>query len=465
MNSPYELPDVPWSNEAEQSVIGGLLLNNEAIDRVGQLAPNDFYSGSHQEIMRHVLRLIGANKPADVVTVFESLHAAGRAEYVGGLAYLGEIANNCPSAANVARYAESVRDKSVLRRLLAAGGEIQSLVAARDGLSAADKMQRAQALVMDLAEQSGGEHAPKLMADIIPRWLDRFKERMERQAGTVAGIPTGIAEIDRRYHGVERGRVYVIAGRPGMGKTTLALNIAEYIGLDQKIPVLICSQEMPDVELAQCFVASVGRLDKERLNDAQLTEDEFERLTYAVARINEAPVMIDEQAGLTMANVQTKARQAQRQMGKLGLIVIDYLQLMVGEGDNQNEKIGGISRSVKQLARDFDCPVFLISQLNRKCEERPDKRPVSSDLRDSGSIEQDADVIWFVYRDEVYNANSMDKGLAELGCSKHRMGGQNGKVTPLLFKGEYGRFESLDGGLPSWSAPKEEPRRRHRGMD
>lgn len=465
MNAPYDLPDVPWSNEAEQSLIGALLLDNAALDRAGNLDAADCYHGGHQEILRHVLRLLAANKPADVVTVFESLQAAGRDEYVGGLAYLGTLAHNCPSAANIARYAEAVRDKAALRRLQAAGGDIQALVLARDGLSVSDKVQRAQALVMDLAEQSGGEHAPKLIADIMPRWLDRFKERMDRQEGTVAGIPTGIAEIDKRYRGIERGREYVIAGRPGMGKTTLALNIAEHIGLNEKLPVLICSQEMPGVELAQCFVASVGRLDKERLDDAQLTDDEYARLSYAVARINEAPVMIDEQAGLTMANVQTKSRQAQRQMGKLGLIVIDYLQLMVGEGDNQNEKIGGISRAVKQLARDFDCPVFLLSQLNRECEKRPNKRPVPSDLRDSGSIEQDADVLWFVYRDEVYSEDSPDKGCAELICAKHRMGGQTGKATPLAFKGEYGRFESLDGGLPSWSATKEAPQRKRRGMD
>jgi replicative DNA helicase len=465
MNAPYEI-NVPWSVEAEHNLIGALLLDNAALDVTGDIEPTDFYHGGHQEIVRHILRLVATNKPADIVTVFESLQAAGRDEYVGGLGYLGEIVGNTASSANAGRYAEIIRERATLRRLLAAGAEIQALTMAKDGLAVADKVQRAQALVMDLAEQSGGEHSPKLMADIVPRWLDRFQDRRERQTGTVAGIPTGIAEIDRRYRGVERGRVYVIAGRPGMGKTTLALNIAEHIGIDQSTPVLICSQEMPDVELAQCFIASVGRLDKERLDDAQLTEDEFERLTYAISRINAAPVMIDEQAGLTMQNIQTKARQAQRQMGKLGLIVIDYLQLMVGNGDNQNERISGISRAVKQLARDFDCPVFLLSQLNRECEKRPDKRPVPSDLRDSGSIEQDADVIWFVYRDEVYNPDSMDKGMAELGCSKHRMGSQNGKVTPLVFKGEYGRFESLDGGLPSWTQPKEDKRRyANRGMD
>lgn len=464
MNSTYELPEIPWSNEAEQSLIGSLLLDNNCIDRAGRIDPSDFYSGSHQEIIRHILRLLAANKPVDIVTVLESLQAAGRDEYAGGIAYLGEIANNTASTASVARYAEIVRDKSMLRRLQGAGSDIQSLTNARDGMSVSDKVQRAQALVMDLAEKQGGDHAPRMLADILPLWLDRFQERMNRQAGTVAGIPTGITPLDKAFRGLERGRLYVLAGRPGMGKTSLALNISESVALDAGEPVLICSQEMPGVELAQCFIASIGRLDKERLDDAELTDDEHTRLAYAVGRANEAPVMVDEQAGLNMSAVLTKARQATRQMGRLGLLVVDYLQLMVGEGDNDNSKVAAISKAFKAAARELDVPVVLLSQLNRKCEERPNKRPVPSDLRDSGAIEQDADVIWFVYRDEIYNPDSPDKGCAELICAKHRMGSQNGKTIPLAFIGNYGRFEAVDGGLPSWSAPKEE-RRSRRGMD
>lgn len=464
MNAPYDAPDVLWSNEAEQAVIGSLLLDNDAIDRAGSLEASDFYHGGHQEIVRHILRLIGAGKPAEILSVFASLQEAGRAEYIGGLAYLGELANNTPGSSGIARHAEIVRERAMLRRLLSAGAEIQSLTHARDGMSVTDKVQRAQALVMELAEQQSGQHAPRLAADLMPAWLDRFQARMERTAGTISGIPTGVASIDAAFHGLERGRLYIDAGRPGMGKTTLALNIAEHIALKEKLPVLICSQEMPGVELMQCFIASVGRIDKERLDDAQLTDDEFSRLTLAMGQINEAPLMIDEQAGLTMPNVLTKARQAKRQMGPLGLIVIDYLQLMVAEGDNQNEKISGISRACKQLARDFNCPVMLLSQLNRAVEQRPNKRPVQSDLRDSGAIEQDADVIWFVYRDEIYNPDTHDKGCAELICAKHRMGGQNGKTTPLVFLGHYGRFEAMDGRMPSWDAPREEKRTR-RGLD
>lgn len=454
------IEDVPYAPEAEQSLLGSLMLDPGAIDQVGALDPLDMYHGGHQEILRHILRLLSAGKTADMISVLTSLEAAGRDEYVGGLSYLGQIANNTPSASMAARYADIVREKAALRRLMSAGGEIQALTAARDGMSVADKVQRAQSIIMDLSEKAGSDSAPKMMADILPRWMDRLDERMNRKDGTFAGTPTGIIEIDKRFRGLEDGRLYIIAARPGMGKTTLELNIAEHIGCNLGKPVLLCSQEMPDVELAQCLVASLARIDKERLDDGRLTDEEFDRLSYATQRLSSSKIMIDEQSGLTMANVKTKARQAQRQMGKLGMIGIDYLQLMVGEGSNQNEKIGEISRSCKELAREFSCPVLLLSQLNRECEKRPDKRPVPSDLRDSGSIEQDADVIWFVYRDELYHPESLDKGLAELICAKHRMGSQNGKTTPLAFHGEFGRFESISGGLPSWNAPKPEKKRR-----
>ena len=439
----------PHSLEAEQSLIGGILLDNQAWERVADLANEaDFYRDDHRRIYRHIARLIDLGKPADVVTVFESLEKSGEAEQAGGLAYLAEIANSTPSAANIRRYAEIVRERAILRKLVAVGDEIAASALSPSGKDAKMLLDEAEAKVFEIAE-AGARHSTGFVSiqPILKQVVDRVQELYDRDnPSEVTGVPTGFIDLDDKTSGLQPSDMIIVAGRPAMGKTTFALNLAEHIAVEQRLPVAIFSMEMPGTQLATRFISSVGRIDMQKIRSGRLTDDDWQRLTLAMGKLYDAPLFIDETPGLNPIDLRARARRLARQCGKLGLIVIDYLQLMSGtkESDNRASELSEISRSVKSLAKELHVPIVALSQLNRSLEQRPNKRPVMSDLRESGAIEQDADIIMFIYRDEVYNPDSPDKGTAELIIGKHR-NGPTGTVR-LTFIGENTRFENHAGG-------------------
>jgi replicative DNA helicase len=439
--------------EAEQSLIGGLLLDNGAWDRIADLATEaDFYRDDHRRIFRHISKLVELGKPADVVTVFESLEKSGEAEQAGGLAYLGEIANNTPSAANIRRYAEIVQERAILRKLVSVGDEIASSALTPLGKDAKTLLDEAESRVFEIAE-AGARHGSGFVPiqPILGEVVDRIQELYDRDSpASVTGVPTGFVDLDEKTSGLQPTDMLIIAGRPGMGKTSFALNIAEHVAVECHLPVAIFSMEMPGTQLAMRFISSVGRLDQHRLRTGKLNDDEWQRLTFALGKLHEAPIHIDETPGINPIDLRARARRLARQYGgKLGLIVIDYLQLMnsVRDSENRAAELSEISRSVKSLAKELKVPILALSQLNRGLEQRPNKRPVMSDLRESGAIEQDADIIMFIYRDEIYNPDSQDKGTAELIIGKHR-NGPTGTLR-LTFLGEYTRFENFV-GAPSY---------------
>lgn len=436
----------PHSLEAEQALIGGLLLDNSAWDRVGDLTSEaDFYRDDHRRIYKHIAKLIEGGRPADVVTVFESLEKSGEAEQAGGLPYLAEIANNTPSAANIRRYSEIVRERAILRKLVSVGNDIASSALTPSGKDAKILLDEAEAKVFEIAE-AGARHTSGFVPiqPILGQVVDRIQELYDREgASEITGTPYGFTDLDGMTSGLQATDMLVVAGRPGMGKTTFALNVAENVAVECGLPVAIFSMEMPGTQLAMRFLASVGRLDQHRIKTGKLNEDEWQRLTYALGKLHEAPIHIDETPGLNPTDLRARARRLHRQCGKLGLIVIDYLQLMTSlkESDNRAAELSEISRSVKSLAKELHVPIMALSQLNRSLEQRPNKRPVMSDLRESGAIEQDADLIMFIYRDEIYNPDSPEKGTAELIIGKHR-NGPTGTVR-MTFIGESTRFENF----------------------
>ena len=441
--SAIKLP--PHSVEAEQSLIGGLLLDNSAWDRIGDLVNEaDFYRDDHRRIFRHICKLVEFGKPADVVTVYESVEKSSEIEQTGGFAYLAEIANNTPSAANIRRYAEIVRERAILRKLVAAGDEIAGRALNPLGRDAKTLLDEAEAKIFEIAE--AGSRSTQGFVPIRPllgQVVDRIQELYDRDnPSDITGVPTGFADLDQKTSGLQPGDMIVVAGRPSMGKTAFALNMAEHVAVDFGLPVAIFSLEMPGTQLAMRLLASVGRLDQHRVRTGRLNDEEWQRLTYALGKLHEAPIHIDETGALNAVDLRARARRLYRQCGKLGLIVVDYLQLMTAakEGENRATEISEISRSIKALAKELSVPIVALSQLNRELEKRPNKRPVMSDLRESGAIEQDADVIFFLYRDEVYNADSPEKGTAELIIGKQR-NGPIGTVR-LTFLGEYTRFQS-----------------------
>jgi replicative DNA helicase len=440
----------PHSVEAEQSVLGGLLLENSAWERVADLInEQDFYRADHRAIWRHTQQLISENRPADVVTVAEVLESHNRLEEVGGLVYLAALAQNTPSAANIRHYAEIVRERSVLRRLVEVGAEIAESAYSPLGRSAAEILDAAEAKVFDIKEAGaralqGFQPLQPLLVEVVNR-IDELYSR--DNPSDVTGVATGFADLDMRTSGLQPGDLIIVAGRPSMGKTAFSLNIAENVALNGGLPVAVFSMEMGANQLVMRMLGSVGKLDQHKLRTGKIAEDDWPRLTHALGRLNEAPVFIDESPGLTVMDLRARARRLARQSaGKLGLIVIDYLQLMSGSGSGENRatEISEISRALKGLAKELHVPIVALSQLNRSLEQRPNKRPVMSDLRESGAIEQDADVILFIYRDEVYNPDSPDKGTAEIIIGKQR-NGPIGTVR-MTFLGEYTRFEDFAPG-------------------
>ncbi len=436
----------PHSIEAEQSVLGGLMLDNEAADRIGDLVGvDDFYADAHRLIFGAATRLIAGGRPADVVTVAEALDSTQKLDYVGGLNYLGALVQNVPTAANIRHYAAIVRERSILRQLAATAGEIADAAYHPMGRSAREVLDVAEAKVLHIAEQgSRGQQTYTEISKLLAGVVERIEELYNRDdPSDVTGVATGYADLDRLTAGLQPGDLVIIAGRPSMGKTSLSLNIGEHVALALKKPVAIFSMEMGATQLAMRLIGSVGKLPAQHLRTGRLQPEDWEKLSAALGRLNEAAILIDDTAALSAIEVRARARRMQKQYGSLGLVIVDYLQLMqaTSTGENRATEISEISRSMKALAKELKVPVVALSQLNRSLEQRPNKRPVMSDLRESGAIEQDADVILFIYRDEVYNPDTQDKGVAEIIIAKQR----NGPIgmIPLTFIGEYTRFENL----------------------
>ena len=447
----------PHSIEAEQSLLGGLLIDNTVWGRVGDIVNEaDFYRDDHRRIFRQIARLIELGKPADVVTVYEALEKNGEAEHVGGLAYLGEIANSTPSAANVRRYGEIIRERAILRKLVSVGDQIAASALTPSGKDAKTLLDEAEAKVFEIAEAGARTVSGFVpIQPILGQVVDRIQELYDRDSPAgITGVPTGLADLDEKTSGLQPSDMIVLAARPGMGKTSLALNIAETVAVEAGLPVAVFSMEMPGTQLATRFLSSVGRIDQHKIRTGKLNDEGWQRLTYALGKLHEAPIYIDETPGLNPTDLRARCRRLHRQCGRLGLIVIDYLQLMTSlkESDNRSAELSEISRSVKSLAKELHVPIVALSQLNRSLEQRPNKRPVASDLRESGAIEQDADIIMFIYRDEIYNPDSPDKGMAELIISKHR-NGSTGTIR-MTFLGEFTRFENF-AGTYTGSAPPE----------
>ena len=435
----------PHSIEAEQSVLGGLLLDNQAWEKIGDmLALGDFYRDDHRRIYRHIARLIESGKPADVVTVHEAVEQSEDKDKTGGLAYLGSLAHNTPSASNIRRYAEIVRERAVLRRLVAVGNDISDSAINPLGKSVGQLLDEAESKVFEIAES--GERGKQGFQDIhqlLTQVMQRVDELYSRDnPSDITGLPTGFNDLDSYTSGLQPGDLVIVAGRPSMGKTAFSINIAENMALQTGMPVAIFSMEMSGNQLAQRMLGSIGRVDQHKLRTGRLSDEDWSRLTDAVGKLDAAPIHVDDTPALNALELRARARRLHRQYGKLGLIVIDYLQLMSATtmGENRATEISEISRSLKALAKELQCPVIALSQLNRSLEQRPNKRPVMSDLRESGAIEQDADLIIAIYRDEVYNPDSADKGKAELLILKQR----NGPIGTVdaTFIGQFTKFEN-----------------------
>ncbi|MFS2163491.1 replicative DNA helicase [Variovorax sp. Varisp62] len=437
----------PHSIEAESSVLGGLLLDNGAWDRMGDLlVDGDFYRHEHKLIYAAIGGLINASKPADVITVYEQLQNLGKADEIGGLVYLNSLAQYVPSASNIRRYAEIVRERSILRKLVTASDEIATNAFNPQGKAVDKILDEAEQKIFNIGEEGtrmkqGFQSMDALVVDL----LDRVTE-MAENPNDITGIRTGFHDFDKMTSGLQPGDMIVLAARPSMGKTSLAINIAEHVALEEGLPVAVFSMEMGASQLAVRIVGSIGRIDQGHLRTGKLSDEEWPRLTEAIEKLRTVSLHIDETPGLSTSELRANARRLARQYGRLGLIVVDYLQLMStsSSGDeNRATAVGEISRGLKMLAKELKCPVIALSQLSRGVESRTDKRPMMSDLRESGAIEQDADIIMFIYRDDYYNKESKEPGVAEVIISKHR-NGPTGTVK-LAFLKPITKFENLVG--------------------
>ena len=435
----------PHSIEAEQSVLGSLMLDNESWEKTADLlVEHDFYRRDHQLIFRAIADLFEQSQPVDVITLAEYHDKRGELDKVGELAYLGMLARNTPSSANIIAYASIVRERSILRQLIAVGTAISNVAFNPEGKSSEEMLDLAEGQVFEIAEKgakrSGGFIQVK---EVLSRVVDRIDTLFE-QDSPITGLSSGFNDFDEQTSGMQPADLVIVAGRPSMGKTTFAMNLAEHAAIKSKVPVAVFSMEMPADALAMRMLSSLGQIDQHRLRTGRLNDDDWPRLTSAIALLNEAPLFIDDTPALTVTELRARARRLKREHG-LSMIVIDYIQLMQGSSRSSNEnratEISEISRSLKALAKELEVPVVALSQLNRSLEQRPNKRPIMSDLREPGAIEQDADLIVFIYRDEVYNEDSAEKGKAEIIISKQR-NGPIGTVA-LTFQGKYTRFENF----------------------
>ena len=432
----------PHSIEAEQSLLGGLMLDHKSWDKIADIvSESDFYRKDHRIIFAAIASLAEDANPCDVVTVSEWLDKNGQLEAAGGLEYLASLANETPGAANARAYARILRERSMLRSLISAGNEISGAALATDGRTAAEIVDDAERLVFEIAESgSRGRSGFKSLKQILPDAVDRI-DVLHQSDGDITGISSGFAEFDKLTAGLQPGDLVIVAGRPSMGKTTFAVNMAENAAIGAKVPTAIYSMEMPAQQLAFRMISSLGRVDQTHLRTGKFPDEDWSRINTAVQLMSDAPIFIDDTPGLSPTEIRARARRLQREHG-LGLIVVDYLQLMTVPGNKENRatEISEISRSLKALAKELSLPVIALSQLNRSVEQRQDKRPVMSDLRESGAIEQDADVIIFIYREEVYNQETPRKGIADISIAKQR----NGPIGdfPLTFVGRYTKFEN-----------------------
>ncbi|MEJ1296904.1 MAG: replicative DNA helicase [Candidatus Sedimenticola sp. (ex Thyasira tokunagai)] len=433
----------PHNIQAEQSVLGGLMLDNSTWDQIAdRVVEIDFYRREHQLIFRTIELLADRSKPFDVVTLSESLERHGQLDEAGGMIYLGTLAQDTPSAANIRAYADIVREHSVMRQLIKVGTEVADSGFAPEGRESAELLDEAERKVFEIAEKGaksrGGFESIK---SLLTKAVDKIETLFE-QDEPITGLSTGFSDFDDRTSGLHPADLVIVAGRPSMGKTTFAMNIAENVAINSKLPVAVFSMEMPGEALAMRMMSSLGRINQSRVRNGKLEDDEWPRLTSAVSLLAEAKLYIDDTPAMSPLEVRARARRLMREHGELGLIMIDYLQLMQvpGMSENRTNEISAISRSLKALAKELNVPVIALSQLNRSLESRTNKRPIMSDLRESGAIEQDADLVVFIYRDEVYNEDSPDKGRAEIIISKQR----NGPIGTfnLTFLGEFTKFEN-----------------------
>ncbi|MBU3594177.1 replicative DNA helicase [Polynucleobacter sp. 71A-WALBACH] len=449
----------PHSVEAEQSLLGGLLIDNTAWDRLGGvLTDKDFYRPEHALIYKVIQRLVGDNHPADVITVHEAVKSEQGGDLVG-IDYLNSLAQSTPSAANIKGYADIVRDRSILRRLIEVSDNIVNSAFVPEGRSVRTLLDEAESRILQIGEEGSRKADYLEIEPLLKTVVARIDELYNRQGGSdITGIATGFIDLDKQTSGLQKGDLVIIAGRPSMGKTAMALNIAENVALAEGLPVVIFSMEMSGEQLAARLLGSVGRVDQSRMRTGKLQDDEWPRVTDAIARLSNTQILIDETGALSSLELRARARRIARNFGgTLGLVVIDYLQLMSGSGsENRATEISEISRSLKSLAKELQCPVVALSQLNRGLEQRPNKRPIMSDLRESGAIEQDADLIMFIYRDEVYHPDTtQDKGIAEIIIGKQR-NGPIGTVR-VSWQGPYTKFDNLAMGSVGYSSGGYEP--------
>lgn len=432
----------PHSIEAEQSVLGSLMLDSQAYDKVADiLREEQFYRQEHRLIFQAMETLAKHNKPFDVLTTAETLKTHEKLEDSGGEVYLFELAKNTPSVANIVAYAEIVRERYVLRKLIATSNEIADLAFHPDGRDSTEILDSAESKIFSICENTQRGEGPVALSQLLAKATDRIDELFHSN-DPITGLATGFNDLDDMTSGLQGGDLVIVAGRPSMGKTAFAMNIAENAAIKSEKPVLVFSLEMPGDHLAMRMMSSLGRIDQHKVRTGKLTEDDWPRLASAVSMLSEVKMFIDDTPALSPTELRARARRVAKEHGQPALIVIDYLQLMTvpGTSENRTNEISEISRSLKAIAKELNVPVIAASQLNRSLEQRHDRRPVMSDLRESGAIEQDADVIMFIYRDEVYNENSEDKGMAEIIISKQR-NGPIGKVR-LTFLGQYTRFEN-----------------------
>jgi replicative DNA helicase len=438
-----DLKTPPHSLEAEQSVIGGLMLDNSAWDEIADIInEQDFYRHDHALLLRAIAALAENDQPYDVVTVSEWIGARGDLDSIGGLAYLSILANDTPTAVNIKAYANIVREYSILRSLIQVGNEISASAYNADGKPSKELVDDAERKVFMIAEQGAGNRQGfEAINELLGRAVKRVEE-MYKSGTALTGIATGFTNYDEKTSGLQNSDLIIIAGRPSMGKTSFAMNLAENAALNNDNSVAVFSMEMPGDQLALRMMSSLGRIDSHNLRTGKLDDHDWPRLISSVSMLSKAKLFIDDTAALTPTELRARTRRLKREHG-LDLVIIDYLQLMQvgGSTENRATEISEISRSLKALAKELQVPIIALSQLNRSVEQRPDKRPIMSDLRESGSIEQDADVILFIYRDEVYNPESNDKGTAEIIIRKQR-NGPIGTVR-LSFLGQYTRFENL----------------------
>ncbi|MEZ5567046.1 MAG: replicative DNA helicase [Halioglobus sp.] len=436
----------PHSVEAEQSVLGGLLLSADGWDAVAEaVTAADFYRPGHRLVFRQIQQLAEALQPIDVITVADKLEASGELESAGGLSYLAELAQNTPSASNIRAYAQVVRERASLRRLIEAAQDIAETGFNPEGRSSEELIDAAERRIMQISEQGPKSGGPLGVNPLLKSAVQRIETLFE-SGGSITGLSTGFIELDKKTSGLQGSDLVIVAGRPSMGKTSFAMNLVEHAILNQDKPILVFSMEMPAEQLIIRMLSSVGRIDQTRIRNGKLEDEDWPRLGAAVNKLKDVPLYIDDTPALTPTEVRSRARRVFRENDGLGMIMVDYLQLMrvAGASEGRTAEISEISRSLKAIAKEFKVPMVALSQLNRSLEQRPNKRPVNSDLRESGAIEQDADVIMFIYRDEVYNEDSPDKGTAEIIIGKQR----NGPIGTcrLAFMGQHTRFENLARG-------------------